>query len=166
MNTSTEHVSTDNPFWQYSLRIYRHQQVQQLCLQMQDDGGGNVNLLLWASWLASLGRGLTPALLADTEQRLQCWEQEVVGTLRQLRQFLKQGHDWPQSQVETTRQAIKLAELKAEQQEQAWLYQWAANAAEDPVAAQGNVERYVTGLALADKCSWLASWKQALAEAE
>jgi len=164
MNTSTEHCPTDNPFWQYSLRIYRHPQIQQLCLQLQDEGGGNVNLLLWASWLAGRGLALTPALLAHSEQRLQRWEREVVGALRQLRRSLKQGHEWPQSQVETTRQAIKSAELAAEKQEQAWLYQWAADAVEDPMEARGNVERYVSGLGLVDKSRWLASWQQAMAD--
>ena len=149
----------DNPFWQYSLQVYRSAAVQTLCLELQDNHGANVNLLLWACWLETQGRALSADSLAQAMAQLAHWEQSVVRPLRQLRRALKAGHAWGQEDVEPTRALIKAAELKAEQQEQCWLYRRAQAVAE---GVADNVFVYLKALEVPVAGDWLVRWRQAL----
>lgn len=156
MNTSNPF---NNPFWEYSLRLYRGQPVQSLCLELQDRHGGNVNVLLWACWLETQGRVLSVETLAQAIEQLQLWERSVVQPLRQLRRAIKSGHDWALPEVAPTREAVKAAEVNAEQLEQRWLYERSG------VVVEGkgdNVALYTNYLSMPANCDWLARWRRAL----
>ncbi|MGI9492931.1 MAG: TIGR02444 family protein, partial [Geminicoccaceae bacterium] len=45
----------ESPFWDYSLSLYGRPGVEQACLELQRRHGLNVNLLLFAFWLADRG---------------------------------------------------------------------------------------------------------------
>lgn len=154
--------SLDNPFWQFSLALYRSEQVQALCLELQDNHGADVNLLLWATWLETREQALSYEALLQAVELRRDWEREVVHPLRAIRRKLKQGHTWKQADVEPTRQAIKAVELQAEQLEQYWLYEHAESV--DKGAAD-NVALYTQYLRLPGTCDWLTRWRRAVSAA-
>lgn len=92
--TNTLLTFVDNPFWQFSLKTYSHEQVKNHCLKLQQDFDFNVNLLLFCCWLADA------QILLDREQFKQAvlttqhWHSRVTKPLRQTRNYLKEmGND-------------------------------------------------------------------------
>ena len=51
-----------SPFWQFSLRFYRLPGVAEACIELQEQAGVDVNLLLFLLWQASLCRRLSPPM--------------------------------------------------------------------------------------------------------
>ena len=101
--------------WSFSLWLYGAPGVADACLEAQDRHGADVNLLLWAVWLAVLGHGLTLAELAEAEAATRPWRDEVVRPLRAVRQRLKSGPlPAPTVATESLRARVKAAELEAE----------------------------------------------------
>ena len=47
----TADASGKDGFWGFSLRIYARQDVPQACLALQDEGGADVNLVLFLLYL-------------------------------------------------------------------------------------------------------------------
>ena len=103
----------DNEFWSFSLRTYAAQGVAECALEVQDQMGLDVNVILYASWLAACDRRLTGSHLAALENCVSPWREQVVKPLpalrRQLRDYLE---------ASDLRESIKSLELKAEQQQQ------------------------------------------------
>jgi len=75
--------------WNYSLSHYALPGVADCCLRLQDDCGADVNLLLAAGWLASLGRPLEEALLGDLAEISERWQRQYLVPLREARCSLK-----------------------------------------------------------------------------
>lgn len=102
-----------NPFWEFSLAHYELDDVPQACLVLQDEFGLDVNLLLYAAWLASLDLALTADHLAQVEAAVAAWREEVVLPTRELRRNLKEipGAD-------ALREKIARLELEAEAHQQ------------------------------------------------
>jgi uncharacterized protein (TIGR02444 family) len=48
-----------NEFWEFSLATYKTDGVAEAALAVQDQMGLDINLILYASWLASQGLKLT-----------------------------------------------------------------------------------------------------------
>jgi uncharacterized protein (TIGR02444 family) len=113
----------DNPFWQYSLRIYAAPGVAPECLELQERLGLDVNVVLFAAWLG-LARGV--ALQAADLERIATatagWSGDVVKALRTVRKGLKPLAENPDSAYAALRKRVASAELLAEQIEQAQLY--------------------------------------------
>jgi uncharacterized protein (TIGR02444 family) len=109
----------DNPFWDYSLAVYARDGVADALLALQDGFGLDVNLLLYAAWLADRGLQLEPGHLAALEARVAPWREQVIRPLRRLR---RQWRDYPEAAA--LRDALKVLELQAEQSQQAliWAY--------------------------------------------
>ena len=78
-----------NPFWDYSLALYRHGEVEAACLELQRRHGLDVNLVLLCCWQAARGGALEAATLRRAEAVVASWQAEVVRPLRALRQRLK-----------------------------------------------------------------------------
>ncbi len=78
-----------NPFWDYSVELYRRPGVEAACLELQRRHGLDVNLVLLCCWQASLGGRLDRALLACAGEVVASWQSEVVRPLRALRRRLK-----------------------------------------------------------------------------
>ncbi len=78
-----------NPFWDYSVELYRRPGVEAACLDLQRRHGLDVNLVLLCCWQASLGGRLDRTLLAGAGEVVASWQAEVVRPLRALRRRLK-----------------------------------------------------------------------------
>jgi uncharacterized protein (TIGR02444 family) len=78
-----------NPFWDYSVALYRHPGVEAACLELQRRHGLDVNLVLLCCWQARRGVALDRALLARVGDVVASWQTEVVRPLRTLRRQLK-----------------------------------------------------------------------------
>ena len=103
-------------FWDYSVATYRRPGVAEACLDLQDRGGADVNLLLFCCWLAQRGEGLTDELLNDAVSLSQPWREAVVAPLRRVRRWMKSSEaDLDQAAL---REAIKACELEAERYQQ------------------------------------------------
>ena len=109
-----------NPFWDFSLEIYRKPGVPQACLALQDGCGVDVNLLLFCCWAGPLDEaGVCQAVAAVAQ-----WQIEVVRPLRAVRRLLKTDIERvSQDRREALRQEIKASELAAEHIEQLVLYE-------------------------------------------
>ena len=79
----------DNPFWDYSLKLYERPGVEAACLDLQRRHGLDVNLVLLCCWQASRGVELDAAALREAHDAVASWQAEVVRLLRALRQRLK-----------------------------------------------------------------------------
>lgn len=103
---------SDNPFWDYSLVHYGRPEVARACLELQEDVGANVNLVLFCCWLGSFGQVLTVQDLDEAEAVIRDWNEQVVEPLRGVRRFVQSvfagfaDQEWPQE--------VKQLELKAE----------------------------------------------------
>jgi uncharacterized protein (TIGR02444 family) len=109
--------SMSNPFWDYSLASYSLEGVASGCLVLQDTCGMDVNLLLYAAWLAHMNQRLSGEHVAGVGAVIFEWQEKVVKPLRALRRQLQ---DYPPAVA--VREEIKALELRAEQQQQALMY--------------------------------------------
>lgn len=101
-----------NPFWTYSLRLYRQPGVAQACIALQDRSGVDVNVLLFCLWMGASGQTLTAAAARLVAGLSQAWSGNVVTPLRETRRFLKP------LELPNLRNAVAAVELAAERVEQ------------------------------------------------
>ena len=119
-------LELDNPFWQFSLRVYGTPGVAEECLKVQDEIGADVNVLLYAAWLgATRGIVVEEADLLLIEQAISSWSASVVKPLRGVRRTMKSMPDAADSQVQALRKQVAATELLSEQIEQAFLFRMA-----------------------------------------
>ena len=121
----------DNPFWEFSLAAYGLEGVSPACLAIQDELGVDVNILLYAAWLAATDRQLTRSHLAGLEDAVRPWRLRVVQPLRSLRQELR---DYPAAA--SVREQVKELELNAERQQQDAMWHYYGNS-EPPGVVEG-----------------------------
>jgi uncharacterized protein (TIGR02444 family) len=112
-----------NPFWRFSLRIYRRPGVANACIALQDRLGVDVNMLLLAVWTAGHGTILAGRPLAAATSFSKTWSTKVVRPLRAARRFLRAPTLPPLPAVDRSdlRPKVARAELRAERIEQAVL---------------------------------------------
>ena len=108
----------DNPFWQFSVRIYGRPGLASACLALQEEHHVDVNLLLYACWR---GRDLKPEELARVDRLIADWRETVVLPIRALRRNLKGI-----AGVESSRDLLKQAELQAESTQQQMMWELSA----------------------------------------
>lgn len=102
-------------FWDFSIDVYARPEVSKLCLDLQDNYGADINMVLFACWLGNSGRGLvTVSAWRAMILRLTRWREQVIKPLRGVRQMLKHEHLAP----ERMRQQVFESELEAEHIEQ------------------------------------------------
>ena len=115
----------DNPFWRFSLSLYQLKRIKEACLNLQDNAGANVNLLLFALWVAQQKKRLAPDW-QDTFKQLENWHQDYTLPLRRQRIELQtlaiKADRHEGGPLHQMRDHLQKAELLAEQQEQAVLY--------------------------------------------
>lgn len=142
-------MASGNPFWDFSLAVYRKPGVAEACLRLQDEAGADVNLLLYFCWLGTV----RDAVLADAEIReaveaTDAWRVRVVRPLREIRRWMKDGVAGmaPES-VESLRSEVKRIELESERLQQDLLFRLAGpHAPAGPDArgrAEENIARYL-----------------------
>lgn len=138
--------SLNNPFWQFSLSIYAKPGVAQQLLDWQDEQGLDINLFLFSAWLLTQQR----CLVTTDVPELLSWQQQLILPIRQLRISLKKVQSG--LSVEVVRDIIKQAELAAEQQLQAWLYD---NAEKLSAALVDKGKKQLAGIYSEDQVYWL-----------
>jgi uncharacterized protein (TIGR02444 family) len=128
-------VERGSEFWRFSLTVYRMDGVPAACLSLQDRFGVDVNLMLFALWLASSGRAVSADDMRDADLAVADWRAQSVVALRGVRRYLRSppaGFD--SSAVDALRERIKAVELEAERLQQEALF------ALRPVAEWGRPE--------------------------
>jgi uncharacterized protein (TIGR02444 family) len=102
----------DDAFWRFSLAFYALPGVAEALVALQDQGGFDVNLILFGLWhgLAGYGR-LDRERLAAAERAIQSLRSEVVAPLRALRRRLKPSRE---ADIQRLRDRIAGLELAAE----------------------------------------------------
>ncbi|WP_162140925.1 TIGR02444 family protein [Fodinicurvata sediminis] len=108
-------------FWDFSLAFYERPSVAQACLELQDDHGQDVNLVLFCFYVAGHGKTLQAAELEDLWQVISPWQEHVVRPLRQVRRWMKRPEVLQCVDCASLREAIKQQELEAERLQQSFL---------------------------------------------
>jgi uncharacterized protein (TIGR02444 family) len=134
-------------FWRFSLAFYALPGVAGALIVLQDQGGFDVNLILYCLWLGQSGHGrLDGAGLIDAERAIDSLRVGIVAPLRQLRRRLEPPLE---ADIRRLRKAIGKLELAAERAVQERLAARAgaadptADAAERFAAARANLLLYL-----------------------
>jgi uncharacterized protein (TIGR02444 family) len=118
-----------SPFWNFSLAVYRASAVQDECLDLQDQFGLDVNLVLLCAFLGAVhGVALTSEDIASARRKAGPWHEDIVKTLRVARRRLKtiELKDAEAAKAAAQlRSQVKAAERESERIEQMMLEQWA-----------------------------------------
>ena len=136
----------DNPFWQYSLSVYGRPGVEQPLIQLQDEYGADVNLLLCCCWLGQQGVVLSSEQLSALIKASARWRGECIIPLRGVRRFVKE-----QAEAGDFYQQLKQLEIDAERIQQDLMYQQlqeltsGAGSADDQACSQ-NLQTYTATL--------------------
>ena len=111
--------------WAYALQLYAEPGVSQSCLELQEDRGVDVMLLLVVAFAGQSGIDLSPADIREMAATCRPWHQQIVQPLRALRVALKSGPPpAPSGATETLRSQIKASELHAERLQSDLLASW------------------------------------------
>lgn len=106
-------------FWNFSLQIYAKPTIADICLELQDGFGADVNLVLFMLWAAARERRLDPAEIEKIALSVENWRAHIVMPLRLARRALKAPRrGWPIEETESLRQRVKADELEAERLQQ------------------------------------------------
>ena len=106
-------------FWRFSLMVYARPGVAEALIALQDRGGHNVNLMLFALWLGlSEATALDPAGLARAKAAIAGIDRDVVAPLRRLRRALKAD---PDPDIRALRRRVLALEIAAERRVQSRL---------------------------------------------
>jgi uncharacterized protein (TIGR02444 family) len=116
-----------NEFWTFSLASYAAEGVAESCLAVQDQLGIDVNMVLYASWLAATDRRLSEEHLARINSCVGLWREQVVVPLRTVRRHLREV---PEASL--LRDGVKSLELQAEQHQQGMMWHFFCSAAALP----------------------------------
>ena len=133
-----------NPFWEFTLSVYRRDGVSQACIALQDRLRLDVNFLLLAVFAGTRGFSLEVAHWDMLDSLAKPWRENVVHPLRRIRRWLKEQQSLPAPTVDPMRKAILTQEIESEGMQQ--LLMWTAlappsGAASMQVAAH-NLARY------------------------
>jgi uncharacterized protein (TIGR02444 family) len=119
----TAPASAGSPFWRFSLQFYRQPGVAQACIELQEEAGADVNLLLFLLWHAAQQRRLSARDVELLEQKIAAWRNLTVIPLRAVRRALKSPPGLVEAgTAEAFRTRIKAVELEAERLQQEAMY--------------------------------------------
>jgi uncharacterized protein (TIGR02444 family) len=120
-----------NPLWDYATKVYGAHEVESACLALQDRFGLDVNLLLYAAWLAHSDRMLDAEHLAALAASTRDWRDQVIRPLRTVRRQLhgKMG-------VADLYDGLKALEIRAEREQLDQMYVFSRSAQALPTAHQ------------------------------
>ncbi|MDP2354943.1 MAG: TIGR02444 family protein [Beijerinckiaceae bacterium] len=110
-------------FWRFSLSFYRINGVPPSCIALQDLHGLDVNIMLFALWLASKGRAISALDIQQADELVRDWRVESVVALRSVRRYLRDPPPaFAGDAVVALRDRIKAAELESERLQQEALF--------------------------------------------
>jgi uncharacterized protein (TIGR02444 family) len=134
--------SQDSPFWRFSLGFYRQPGVADACIELQDQAGVDVNMLLFLLWNATLGRTLATATVEQLEGKIGPWRDATVVPIRALRRALRTPPPVVEAgAAEAFRTRIKAVELEAERLQQQTMYELASSLTFEPAPSPGDAAR-------------------------
>ena len=116
-------MQSDNPFWRFSLAVYAAPGVAAECLALQKALDIDVNMLLFCAWLGARETVMTAQDIEAFEAIVRRWHQSVVRPLRAARDAMKAMPEMAHDDVKALRKQVLEVELRAEQMEQALLFQ-------------------------------------------
>jgi uncharacterized protein (TIGR02444 family) len=121
-------VSEDESrFWTFSLTVYGDPVVQKECLDLQDECGTDVNMLLFCAFVGAVyGAVLSDQAMKEACEFVGAWRHEVVIRLREARRALNAFATTSPiaSPAARLRTGVKALELEAEHIEQTLLEFW------------------------------------------
>jgi uncharacterized protein (TIGR02444 family) len=126
-----ENLELDNPFWQFSLDVWRLPEARKRLLACQDELALRVSQLLFSAWLAKHCRLLVNPCVKSVPDLYE-WQTRVVDRLRSCRMLLPTDR----KACEVLKRQLQETELLAEQLEIAWLY--ACFESQSQISATGN----------------------------
>lgn len=102
--------------WDFALDYYQRDGVAAACLELQDRGDVDVNILIHALWRAVIrGETIAQREIADADAGVAAWREDIVLALRAIRRTLKSGPSpAPSEATEKLRGRVKAVELDAE----------------------------------------------------
>jgi len=117
-------MASDNPFWDFSLAVYRKPGVADACILLQDTASVDVNVLLFVCWLGVIRDApMDETEVRDIVARTADWREHVVRPLRDVRRWMKGGAEGlPDGPVEALRTSVKRIELESERLQQDLLF--------------------------------------------
>jgi uncharacterized protein (TIGR02444 family) len=142
-------MSSDHPFWEFSLQLYARPGVADTSLALQDRFDADVNMLFFAVWAGESRRALNVPEISELIAEVAPWRDGVVRPLRGARRFLKTT-DWKSSETDSLRRKIQSEELAAERLQQIFLEarldQFAVSAASREDCVAQNLENYAAAI--------------------
>lgn len=137
-----DHIN-QNPFWQFSVNLYKNEPVKYACLYLQNTQDININLLLFLLWVAKTTRGaVSEKQLTQISDRLDYWHNTITMPLRKIR-----TKDILQvEQYRRVRRSVLSVELFSDQLEQAILYEYGYNLAKHPFETRQQLSDAVKSL--------------------
>lgn len=101
--------------WEWSVRVWASDGVQNAGLDLQDAQGQNLPLLLWTAWCAQTGRAPDADDIEAACDTARVWQETTVAPLRAIRRQLKTRiPDFDDDDREAVRAQVKAIELDAE----------------------------------------------------
>ena len=114
MNTTAPAPHDLETFWDWSLRVYDHEDLAANLIALQDDFALNVNIMLWCCWCSLNFPDLPEILLRGAVDKTATWTNAVTGPIRTARRHVNKG----MADQGTLREKLKSVELEAERVEQ------------------------------------------------
>lgn len=108
-------MKTDGSLWHFAEALYGHGEVSKACLFLQDQCGVDVNVLLFALWIARRKVLLDAAAVSEIDAAVKQWRQEIVVPLRAVRRRMKTGPSpAPDDTTEALRSRLQEIEIESE----------------------------------------------------
>lgn len=130
-------------FWNFSIDIYRKNEIQHTLLDAQSRHGLNVNLALFCLFLNKQNIYLTGEQLSQLNQQLALFNLEFTSPLRELRLNFK-ARQSKLNNYQEIRETLLTTELLLEQQEQMLLVQGLAEFNQFDSVSNDNLQLYQT----------------------
>ncbi len=86
---SDTETSSKPTLWDFSIEIYSKDDVELACLDLQDNYGVDINLLLYLLWRSQSGDMFASEDIAEIDDHVRPWRETVVENLRRVRRELK-----------------------------------------------------------------------------
>ncbi|MGH1485405.1 MAG: TIGR02444 family protein [Cellvibrionaceae bacterium] len=111
-------IKPASSLWDFAIDLYNKPGVETTCLQLQDEHGFDIPLLLFCCWAGWRYGAVSVEQLQPVINFSQEWSEQNIQPLRDMRRAMKYGYSqqWPvdQSDYEDLRQQVKKAELMSE----------------------------------------------------
>lgn len=100
--------------WEFANRVYSQAEVEALSLDLQDQYGANVNIILWSCWIEAENIQIPQICLAEVMQIIDEVSRDTVDKLREVRKLLRTSKHFTKVQALGIRKHILNAELVVE----------------------------------------------------